>query len=97
MAIAAKFGYESGNQECTFALIENLIEEKKIDFSKDLLEKIFLLDVEKSQEDHQQTTVELREQYQYGTSLSIDENLYNQLKGLAQDVLEKAKEIIEEN
>ena len=25
LAIAAKFGYESGNQECTFALMESLI------------------------------------------------------------------------
>ena len=30
LAIAAKFGYESGNQECTFALISSLIEDKKI-------------------------------------------------------------------
>ncbi|MBI2045535.1 hypothetical protein HYT23_05755, partial [Candidatus Pacearchaeota archaeon] len=27
LAIAVKFGYESGNQECTFALIHNLIED----------------------------------------------------------------------
>ena len=32
LAIAAKFGYESGNQECTFALIESLIEDRKIKF-----------------------------------------------------------------
>jgi len=30
LAIAAKFGYESGNQTCTISLIEYLIEEKKI-------------------------------------------------------------------
>lgn len=32
LAIAVKFGYESRNQECTFALIYSLIEDKKIDF-----------------------------------------------------------------
>src|SRR3989338_11642832 len=30
LAIAAKFGYESRNQECTFTLINSLIENKKI-------------------------------------------------------------------
>src|SRR3989344_3319647 len=29
LAIGAKFGYESGNQECTFALINSLIEDNK--------------------------------------------------------------------
>src|SRR3989338_3282452 len=43
LAIASKFGYGSGNQECTFALIESLIEDKKIDLYKkflDLAQKI---------------------------------------------------------
>lgn len=47
LAIAIKFGYESGNQECTFALIHNLIEDNRIDFEKELLDKIASLDVEK--------------------------------------------------
>jgi len=96
LAIAAKFGYESRNQECTFALIRSLIEEKKIDFSQNTLEKISTLDIERSQTTHEQTTVEIREEYQYGTSLAIGENLYKQLLQLTQEVLEKAKEIIED-
>lgn len=93
LAIAAKFGYESGNQECTFALISTLIEEGKINFEQSLLDRISQLEV---QEDTQ-TSVEIREQYQYGTSLSIkDDNLYYKLFSLAQDVLSKAKIIIEE-
>src|SRR3989338_5677391 len=58
LAIAAKFGYESRNQECTFALIGSLIEDGKIDFEKELLNKISSLDAEESKE---QTTVEVRE------------------------------------
>ena len=37
LAIAIKFGYESRNQESTFALINSLIEDKKINFDKELL------------------------------------------------------------
>ncbi len=73
LAIAAKFGYESRNQECTFALITSLIEDNKIDFEKKLLDKISSLDVEKSKE---QTTIEIREQYQYGTGLSLKDEIF---------------------
>ena len=94
LAIAVKFGYESRNQECTFALIHSLIEDSKINFEKELLERIASLKPEKSEE---KTSVELREQYQYGTSLSLNDNLYKELLDLAREVLSKTKEIIEEN
>lgn len=37
LAIAAKVGYESRNQECTIALMYTLIEEKKIPLSENIL------------------------------------------------------------
>ncbi len=93
LAIAIKFGYESRNQECTFALMHSLIEDGKIDFDKGLLDRIAKLDTEKSQE---KTTVELREQYQYGVGMSIKDDLYNELFELAKEVISKTKLIIEE-
>jgi len=93
LAIAIKFGYESRNQECTFALIFNLIEENKIDFEKELLNKIASLNIKESDG---KTSIEIREQYQYGTSLSIKDKLYNELFELAKEVISKTKEIIEE-
>lgn len=93
LAIAAKFGYESKNQECTFALIQSLIEDRKIDLEKELLDKIASLNMEKEKD---KTSVEVREQYQYGTELSIKDNLYKELFELAKEVISKAKEIIEE-
>ncbi len=93
LAVAAKFGYESRNQECTFALIQSLIEDGKIDFEKELLDRIATLDVEESKEE---TIVDVREQYQYGTSLSIKDDLYKELFELAKEVISKAKVIIEE-
>lgn len=92
LAIAVKFGYESRNQECTFALINSLIEDNKIDFEKEILDKIASLDVKTDEK----TSVEVRERYQYGTSLSINDNLYKELFELAQEVISKTKEIIEE-
>ena len=93
LAIAAKFGYESRNQECTFALVGGLIEDGKIDFDKKLLDKIFLWDEEKSKG---QTTTGIREQYQYGTGLTLKEDLYSEQLELAKRVIAKTKEIIEE-
>jgi len=94
LAIASKFGYESRNQECTFALISYLIDENKIEFEKELLNKIYSF---KTGEDFQ-TSTEIREQYQYGTSLTIkDDKLYTELVILAQEVLSQTKVIIEED
>ncbi|MDO8517390.1 MAG: HEPN domain-containing protein [Nanoarchaeota archaeon] len=92
LAIAAKFGYESGNQECTFALIESLIEDKKISLDKKLLDKISSLEIQKETS----TSTEIREEYQYGTKLSLNENLYKELLELSQKILSQTKEIIEE-
>ena len=93
LAIAVKFGYESRNQECTFALIKSLIEDEKIDFEKELLDKISPLNMEGSRE---QTTIEVREQYQYGTSLTLKDNLYDEQLELAKKIIAKTKLVIEE-
>jgi|TARA_B100001971_G_C18124152_1_gene501099 uncharacterized protein (UPF0332 family) len=94
LAIAAKFGFESENQECTFALIHSLIEDNKIDVEKELLDKISSLEVKETDE---KTTVEVRERYQYGTELNIeDEDLYKNLLELAKTIISKAKVIIME-
>jgi len=91
LAIALKLGYESRNQECTFALIYYLIEERKINFDENLLNKIASLDIEEGEK----TSVEIREQYQYGTNLSLKDNLYEELFELAKNIISRTKEIIE--
>ena len=90
LSIAVKFGYESRNQECTFALIHSLIEDKKINFNKELIDKITSLEVKPEEK----TSIEIREQYQYGTSLSIKDDLYKELFELAKEVISKTKEVI---
>jgi len=94
LAILAKFGYESRNQECTFALIGSFIEDKKINISQEELGKVSLINTDCHQESP--TAVSIREEYQYSTKVSLENNEYNQLLKLAKKILDKAKEIIEE-
>lgn len=92
LAITTKYGYESRNQECTFALIGSLIEEGKIDFKKETLNKIYSINVE----DKDSTAVEIREHYQYGVDITLKEALYGEMFGLAKEIIEKTKDIIEQ-
>lgn len=90
LAISAKFGYESRNQECTFALIYSLIEDGKIDFDKETLNRIASLEPKNGKE----TSVDVRERFQYGTEFDMEEKLYKDLVNLAKEVLSKAREIV---
>lgn len=92
LAIALKFGYESRNQECTFALMYMLAEQEKIPLKEDTLRKIAGLHVDPTEK----TSVGVREYYQYGTSLSLEDDLYSELFLLAQEVVEQAKEVLEQ-
>lgn len=90
LGIIMKFGYESRNQTCTFAVIEALIEDKKIDFDLGMLKKIA-----SSSADNETSSINIREKYQYGTELELDTNVYKNLFELAKEVTEKAETIIE--
>lgn len=92
LAISVKFGYESRNQQCTFALIYSLIEDNKIKFENGLLDKIASIEIKEGSDI---TSVEIREQYQYGTKLSIKDDLYKELFELAKKVISTTKVILE--
>ncbi|MBS3124555.1 hypothetical protein J4437_08070 [Candidatus Woesearchaeota archaeon] len=94
LAILAKFGYETRNQECTFALIASLIEDKKIIISHDDLEKVSTLDITETQESPE-TAVNIREYYQYSTKMSLENKEYQELLLLAKSILDKTKETLE--
>lgn len=89
LAVLSKSGYESGNQECTFALIYSLIEDGKIDLDSKIVDKIAFIDSE------EESAIELREKYQYGVELSMKEDIFNDNLELAKKLLGKVKEIIE--
>jgi uncharacterized protein (UPF0332 family) len=91
LSICVKFGYDSRNQECTFALIESLIEDGKIDFDKDIIEKIASIT---PKEPTEKKVVKIREKYQYDITLSIGNDLYNELVDLAKEVLDKTRSVV---
>ena len=93
LAIVTKYGYETRNQECTFALIASFIEDKKITISVEDLEKVGSLNVTETQESPK-TAVGIRETYQYSTKVSLENKEYQELLQLAKRILDKTKEIV---
>lgn len=91
LAIIAKFGYESLNQSCTIALIEQLKEEEEIIISQDILETLKNTEHEESLN---RNTIQLRENFQYGTQTSLSTNILEDKKELCKKALEETKEII---
>jgi len=85
LAVLAKNGYESRNQECTFAAIQVLIEEKKSDISLAQLKRISSFD-EESEE-----IVKLREEFQYGTGTMMDSAIVKKLVDEAKEFVETAR------
>ena len=94
LAIITKFGYESRNQECTFALIYDLIEKNRINLDKKLVEEVHFLKPEEKLEFP--TIVEIREAEQYGVQLSLEGETFDRLLKTAKTIWDKTKEILEE-
>lgn len=86
LAILQKFGYESRNQECTFAAVEILAEKGQINLAKGDLYALFAAD--KHEMIEEADMVDLRERFQYGT-----ETLYE--KQRVRELLEKTKIFVE--
>jgi len=91
LAISLKFGYETRNQECTIALIEFLKEENKITLDEEIINTLKHIDHE---EQHERNVIELRENFQYGTETSIEDNKLSELKELCKLALHQTKKII---
>jgi len=94
LAILVKYGYETRNQECTFALIASLIEDKKITLIQEDLEKVSMLNLKETQESPD-TVVSIREDYQYSTKVSLENKEYQELLQLAKRILDKTKVALE--
>jgi uncharacterized protein (UPF0332 family) len=89
LAILAKHGYESRNQQCTFAVVDNLIDSKKISLDKEWLKKIATFD-DTSRDD----VITLREEFQYGTKTRVNEDKLNILVEDAKEFIDLISEII---
>jgi len=81
LAILAKEGYVTENQDCTFSLITTLIEEGKLSLEMEKLEKIMSSDFESG-------LCGFRERYQYGTEMTAKVTLLLEMESLATEILE---------
>ena len=91
LAILAKHGYESRNQECTFAAVEFLIKNKKIELDAEQLKKISSFEDNMDEEN----IVKLREDFQYGTDVEIEDTKMKELKEDTKKFIEIAKAALE--
>ena len=92
LAIAAKFGYETGNQTCTIALVEYLKEENKIDLDQKFIEFMKYKD-EQTDQKHP-SIIEMREDYTYSAKISVEKERLVKLIELCKEILHVTKEII---
>lgn len=95
LAILAKFGYESRNQDCTFAAIETLIEDKKIGLPIEKLRRITSSDRDQVLDSDE--VIELREDAQYGTGTFFNMEQVKTLQNETAEFLEIAKRVVEES
>ncbi len=92
LAIASKFGYESGNQTCTISLVEWLKEEGKIDLDSKFI-KMFRYggDAEKGDVNK---VIEMREKYTYGVKISVDVTKMEELMKNCREMMDVTKGIV---
>lgn len=94
LALIAKDGFESRNQNCTFALIEDMINNKKISLSKEDLKEIFDSDVTEDLE-HSNKILDIRENMQYSIKTSLEQEEFLELKERTKTLFDKIRKDIE--
>lgn len=95
LAILAQRGYESRNQSCTFALIEDLIKKGDIKVltiadSKEIFDKDISKDLEQSRK-----ILDIREIMQYSTKTRLEEEQFQKLKERTKLLMEKIRRELE--
>ena len=91
LAILAQRGYESRNQSCTFALLEDLIAKGDIkELTTADLKNIFDKDVTVDLA-HSAKILDIRERMQYSTQTTLAEEEFQILKKLTKTLLDKIR------
>ncbi|MEK6857339.1 MAG: hypothetical protein AABX39_02000 [Nanoarchaeota archaeon] len=95
LAILALEGMESRNQSCTFAFVEELILQGKIDkLSIEDIKEIFDKDV-KDKLENSDKILDIREEMQYSTKTSLAEKEFEHLKKKTKKLFDKIRLEIE--
>ena len=79
LALITRKGFESRNQSCTFALVEQMIENKEVSISLEELKEIFDKDVTENIEQSNKL-LDIRENMQYSIKTSLEEQEFKLLK-----------------
>jgi uncharacterized protein (UPF0332 family) len=85
LAILSKEGYESENQDCTFAVLATMIEQNVFPLEMEKLQTIMSYDVEGGLRG-------FRERFQYGVEGAVDKTLLNEMKEMALHIIEVTEE-----
>lgn len=94
LAILTKYGFESRNQSCTFAFVEDLIDKGKISLTKNDLKEIFDKKVKEDLE-HSNKILDLRESWQYSTKTTFEDKEFDEMKNRVKRLFDKLRKEIE--
>lgn len=94
LALISKNGFESRNQNCTFALVEQMIENKEISLTKEELNEIFDKDVTEDLQ-HSNKILDIRENMQYSIKTSLKEQEFISLKERTKELFDKLRKEVE--
>ncbi len=94
LALLIKFGYESRNQNCTFALIEDLINKKSVSLNLEELKEIFDKDITENLA-HSEKILDIRETMQYSSKTSLNEEEFSRLLERTKFLFDKLRREVE--
>lgn len=94
LALISKKGFESKNQSCTFALIEDMIDKGEINLVKNELKEIYDKDVTKNL-GHSNKILDIRENMQYSVKTFLEKQEFEHLKQRTKFLFDKLRKEIE--
>jgi uncharacterized protein (UPF0332 family) len=94
LALMLKFGYQSRNQSCTFAIIEDLINKGKISLKIEDIRGIFDKDITENLA-HSEKILDIRETMQYSSKTSLNDEEFHKLCDRTKSLFDKIRREIE--
>lgn len=96
LAILSKKGYESRNQNCTFAFVNGLILKGEISLTEKELNEIYNSDITENLE-HSDKILDIRENMQYSIKTAMENEEFLALKKRTDELFNKIRGIIEQD
>lgn len=94
LALLAKRGFESRNQGCTFAMVEEMINAKEISITKEELKEIFDKDVTQNIESSNKI-LDIRESMQYSIKTSLENKEFLALRERTKFLFDRLRKEVE--